>query len=101
MQLALASGKYHSHGGSGGSEHKLTLDSDEYWTKAKVCQGKHNDHTRSFYLLATTSAGNTVHAGTTTDDCQEFAAENGWQIVGFYGQDGDELDQLGFIYARI
>lgn len=41
-----------------------------------------------------------VSAGTTTDDCRGFAIEDGWQIVGFYGQGGDEVDQVGFISAR-
>ena len=29
----------------------------------------------------------------------KFTAEAWWQIVGFLGQDGDEIDQLAFIYA--
>ena len=100
MKLALASGKNYTHGGTGGNAQELTLADEEYWTQTKLCQEKHNDHTRISYLLATTSAGNMVSAGTTTDDCREFAVEDGWQIVGFYGQKGDEVDQLGFISAR-
>lgn len=99
--LNLASGKKYSHGGTDGTLHELVLADDEYWTRAQLCQGKHKDHTRNFYLLATTSAGNTVSAGQVTDECQEFAVEDGRQIVGFYGQDGDEIDQLGFITLPI
>ncbi|KAE8151659.1 Endonuclease/exonuclease/phosphatase [Aspergillus avenaceus] len=97
--LTLASDQSYTHGGTGGDQSELTLKEDEYWTQARLCQGKYNDHTRIFYLLATTSTGNTVSAGKSTDDCKDFTAPDGWQIVGFFGQDGDEVDQLGFIYA--
>jgi hypothetical protein len=99
--LTLTSGKSYTHGGTGGALSELTLAANEYWTKAKLCQGQYSGHTRNFYLLATTSTGRTVSAGTATSDCQEFAAAQGRQIVGFYGQDGDEIDQLGFIYGLI
>ncbi|EAW08558.1 endonuclease/exonuclease/phosphatase family protein [Aspergillus clavatus NRRL 1] len=99
--LALASGKSYNHGGTGGTLSELILQDGEHWTRARLCQAKYNDRTRNFYLLATTSAGRSVRAGTATDDCREFVAPEGWQIVGFYGQDGDEMDQLGFIYGLI
>ncbi|GFF73519.1 hypothetical protein CNMCM6936_002954 [Aspergillus lentulus] len=101
VSLTVTSGKSYTHGGTGGNLSELTLAANEYWTKAKLCQGQYNSHTRNFYLLATTSTGRTVSAGTATSDCKEFAAAQGWQIVGFYGQDGDEMDQLGFIYGLI
>ncbi|KAF7597387.1 hypothetical protein BBP40_006329 [Aspergillus hancockii] len=97
--LTLTSGQNYAHGGTGGTASELTLAGNEYWTKVKLCQDKYNNHTRIFYLLATTTAGNTVSTGKTTDDCKEFVAPDGWQIVGFYGQGGDEVDQLGFVYA--
>jgi hypothetical protein len=97
--LTLTSGQDYTHGGTGGTASELTLAANEYWTQAKLCEGKYNDHTRIFYLLATTSTGKTVSAGKTTDDCKDFTAPDGWQIVGFYGQGGDEVDMLGFIYA--
>ncbi|GAB1192857.1 hypothetical protein APSETT444_002056 [Aspergillus pseudonomiae] len=97
--LALTSGQTYTHGGTGGTAAELTLAEDEYWTQAKLCQDKYDNHTRIFYLLATTSAGNTVSTGKTTADCKEFTAPDAWQIVGFYGRDGDEVDELGFIYA--
>lgn len=101
VKLTLVSGKRYSHGGTGGALQELVMGDNEYWTEAKLCRGKHNDSMRNFYLAATTSAGNTVAAGEMTPDCQEFKIEDGWQIVGFYGEDGDEIDQLGFITARI
>lgn len=97
--LTLSDGTTLTHGGTGGDEATLTLGSGEYWTTATLCQGQYNSHTRNFYILATTSAGNTLSAGTATSDCATFTAPDGWGIVGFLGQDGDEMDQLAFVYA--
>lgn len=100
VALTLTSGTSYTHGGTGGTAKSLTLGTSEYWTSAKLCEGKYSDETRNFYILATTSSGNTLTTGKTTSDCSTFTAPTGWQIVGFFGQDGDEMDQLGFIYAQ-
>lgn len=97
--LTLTDGTAFSHGGTGGTASSLTLTSSEYWVEAELCQGVRNSETRNFYILATTSTGRTLSAGTATSDCATFTAPDGWQIVGFLGQDGDEMDQLAFIYA--
>jgi hypothetical protein len=97
--LTLTDGTTFAHGGTGGTEATLTLASTEYWVRAELCQGQKSGETRNFYILATTSIGNTLAAGTSTSDCATFSAPSGWQIVGFNGQDGDEMDQLAFIYA--
>lgn len=99
VAIKLTDGTTFSHGGTGGSEATLTLGEDEYWISAELCQGQKNDETRNFYILATTSARNTLKSGTSTDDCSTFTAPDNYQIVGFMGQDGDEIDQLAFIYA--
>ncbi|KAH8885613.1 endonuclease/Exonuclease/phosphatase [Thozetella sp. PMI_491] len=97
--ITLTSGATFTHGGTGGTKVSLTLGSNEYWTSATLCQGQYSGHTRNFYIKATTSAGNTLTSGTSTSDCATFTAPTGWQIVGYMGQDGDEMDQLAFIYA--
>lgn len=97
--VTLADGTSLVHGGTGGTAASLTLASGEYWTSAELCQGKYSDETRNFYILATTSLGNTLSAGKATTDCATFKAPDGWAIVGFVGQDGDEIDQLAFVYA--
>lgn len=99
VKVQLADGTVFSHGGSGGTASSLTLGATEYWTGATLCQAQRSGNTRNFYISATTSAGRTLQVGTTTDDCASFTAPAGWQIVGFLGRDGDEVDQLGFIYA--
>ena len=99
VALTLTSGDTFTHGGTGGTATSLTLGDSEYWISAELCQGVYNSHTRNFYILATTSTGQTLSAGTSTSDCATFTAPTGWQIVGYMGQDGDEMDQLAFIYA--
>lgn len=99
--ITLADGTAFTHGGDGGGVSSLTLDvsSGETWVGAQLCQGQKSGHTRNFYIKATTSAGRTLEAGTATNDCATFEAPAGWAIVGFLGQDGDEMDQLAFVYA--
>ncbi|KAL6410692.1 endonuclease/Exonuclease/phosphatase [Ilyonectria robusta] len=99
VSITLKDGTVLSHGGTGGTASSLTLGASEYWTSAKLCQGQKSSQTRVFYILATTSAGNTVTAGTATSDCVTITAPTGWQIAGFLGQDGDEIDQLALIFA--
>ena len=99
VAVKLVDGTTFSHGGTGGSEVSLTLGSGEYWTKTKICTGKYNDQTRLFYIQATTSAGNTLETGVSTSDCQTYTAPDGFAVVGFMGQDGDEIDQLALLYA--
>lgn len=99
VALKLTDGTTFSHGGTGGTAVSLTLDTGEYWTQAVLCTGQYNSHTRNFYIKATTSAGNVLEAGTATSNCTTFTADDGYAIVGYMGQDGDEIDQLAFIYA--
>lgn len=88
-----------SHGGTGGTATTFALSSTEYWTAVLVCQGQKDSRTRIFYILATTSAGRTLTSGTATSNCIDLTAPSGWQIAGFMGQVGDEVDQLAFVCA--
>ncbi|KAI0970803.1 endonuclease/Exonuclease/phosphatase [Xylaria arbuscula] len=97
--LALGDGTTFTHGGTGGTEATLALNSGESWVGAQLCQGDYSGKTRNFYIKATTSTGRVLEAGTATSDCATFVAPDGWAIVGFLGQDGDEVDQLAFVYA--
>lgn len=99
VAVRLADGTVLSHGGTGGTASSLTLAKDEYWTAATVCQGQKSGQARIFYLSATTSLGRKLASGTATSDCGGVVAPSGWHIVGFLGRDGDEIDQLAFIYA--
>ncbi|KAF8755113.1 Jacalin-like lectin domain [Rhizoctonia solani] len=100
FSLALTSGRTFTHGGSGGDAYSLALGSGEYITSVKLCWGQKDGRTRNFYAQATTNKGKSVQAGKTTGDCATATAPSGYGVVGTYGQDGDEVDQLGFIYAQ-
>ncbi|WQF81146.1 Putative jacalin-like lectin domain, Endonuclease/exonuclease/phosphatase superfamily [Colletotrichum destructivum] len=97
--LTLADGTVFSHGGAGGTAATLALGASEFWTAAKVCWGQKDGLTRIFSILATTSAGRTLASGAQTSDCATHTAPAGWQIVGFLGRAGDEVDRLAFAYA--
>ncbi|RLN56811.1 hypothetical protein BBJ29_005524 [Phytophthora kernoviae] len=90
-----------SHGGSGGTAKTLTLSSGEYITSVEAHWGKYNSHTRIFYLKFTTSLGNTLSGGTTTDNSATMYASDGFQLSAFHGRDGDEIDALGGIWTKI
>ncbi|GMF51714.1 unnamed protein product [Phytophthora fragariaefolia] len=90
-----------TRGGSGGNDQTLVLGADEYITSMEVHWGEKSGHTRVFYLKFLTSAGNSLSGGSTTDSSATVSAPVGYQLSGFYGQDGDEVDSLVAIWARI
>lgn len=99
VSLTLSQGYVLSHGGSGGTESSLTLNTGEYLASLTVCSGQKDGHTRIFSAQFTTTQNRTVSGGETTSDCTSFHAPSGWQIVGFKGRAADELDKIGVIYA--
>jgi hypothetical protein len=100
VSFTLSTGLTLSHGGTGGTAVTLKLNSGESITSAKLCWDKYSDTTRNFYALLTTSSGRTVTTGVTTSSCGTATAPSGYAIVGMRGQSGDEMDQLGWIYAK-
>jgi hypothetical protein len=59
---------YMVHGGTGGSDSTLLLEAGEYINSIEAHWDKKNDHTRAFYLNLGTNVGNSVSAGTQTDN---------------------------------
>ena len=101
MSVTLAGGTTLAHGSTtGGTASSLTLGSSEYVTTAYLCQGVKDGHTRIFYAKFTTNLGRTLAGGTTTSNCVTRTAPSGWQITGFHGRAGDEVDKIGFIYTQ-
>ncbi|MGW6738432.1 jacalin-like lectin [Streptomyces sp. NPDC055013] len=90
-----------THGGAGGTATSLTLAGGEHLTAVKLSQGQKDGRTRIFSAVFTTDRGRTLSAGTATSAATTFTAPSGWQIVGFTGRSGDELDKLGVLYAPI
>lgn len=101
VSLTHDGGKTLTHGGTGGTATSLTLASGEHLTSVKLTQGQKNGRTRIFSAAFTTDKGRTLASGTTTTDTATFTAPSGWQIVGFTGRSGDEIDKLGVMYAPI
>jgi endonuclease/exonuclease/phosphatase family metal-dependent hydrolase len=89
------------HGGTGGTATSLTLASGEHLTSVKLTQGQKDGRTRLFSAAFTTDKGRTLSSGTATTDTRTFTAPSGWQIVGFTGRAGAEIDKLGVLYAPI
>ncbi|MFJ8590971.1 jacalin-like lectin [Streptomyces sp. NPDC093598] len=90
-----------THGGTGGTATSLTLAAGEHLTSVKLTQGQKDGRTRLFSAAFTTDRNRSLSVGTATSDTKTFTAPSGWQIVGFTGRAGDELDKLGVVYAPV
>ncbi|WP_338687570.1 jacalin-like lectin [Streptomyces acidiscabies] len=101
VSLSLSDGTALTHGGTGGTATSLTLASGEHLTSVKLTQGQKDGRTRIFSASFGTDKGRSLSAGTATSDARTFTAPAGWQIVGFTGRSGDEVDKLGVLYAPI
>lgn len=101
VALTYDGGTTVTHGGTGGTATSLTLATGEHLTSVKLTQGQKDGRTRIFSAGFTTDKGRTLSSGTATADTTTFTAPSGWQIVGFTGRAGDEVDKLGVLYAPI
>ncbi|WP_306962127.1 jacalin-like lectin [Streptomyces afghaniensis] len=101
VSLTHDGGTVLTHGGTGGTPASLTLASGEHLASVKLTQGQKDGRTRIFSASFTTDKNRTLSAGTATSDAKTFTAPSGWQIVGFTGRAGTEIDKLGVIYAPI
>ncbi|WP_328493201.1 jacalin-like lectin [Streptomyces sp. NBC_00414] len=101
VSLTLDGGTSLAHGGTGGTAASLTLATGEHLTSVKLTQGQKDGRTRIFSAAFTTDKSRTVSAGSATSDAVTYTAPAGWQIVGFTGRAGTEVDKLGVLYAPI
>ncbi|POM59219.1 hypothetical protein PHPALM_32084, partial [Phytophthora palmivora] len=101
LEISAPTAQTFTHGGTGGTDNILKLDSGEYITSMEAHWGQKNGHTRIFYLSFGTSAGNTVSGGTKTDESGSVTAPDGYQLGGFFGRDGDEIDLIGVVWTNI
>ncbi|GAA2494932.1 jacalin-like lectin [Streptomyces gobitricini] len=90
-----------THGGTGGTPAALTLAPGEHLTSVTLTRGRKDGRTRIFSAAFTTDTSRTVKAGSPTRDTVTRTAPAGWQIVGFTGRSGSEIDKLGVLYAPI
>ncbi|WAU84247.1 jacalin-like lectin [Streptomyces sp. Qhu-G9] len=101
VSLALDGGTTLTHGGTGGTAASLTLAAGEHLTSVKLTQGQKDGRTRIFSAALTTDKARTLSAGSATSAAVTYTAPAGWQIVGFTGRAGTEIDKLGVLYAPI
>ncbi|KUG01416.1 hypothetical protein AM587_10008850 [Phytophthora nicotianae] len=90
------------HGGDGGDmKNPLTLTEGEYITVMEAHAGDHDGSTRVKYIKFTTNKGNFIEGGTRTDKNGTDTAKEGYQLGGFVGRSGDELDLVSAIWTSI
>ncbi|KAG6614819.1 RAN GTPase-activating protein 2 [Phytophthora cinnamomi] len=101
LQISAPKSLIFTHGGTGGDQKMLKLEPGEYIKSMEVHWGKKNDHTRIFYVNFVTSKGNSLAGGSMTNDKSTVTAPEGFQLAGFFGKDGKEIDTLGAVWAYI
>ncbi|KAL1887928.1 hypothetical protein Cpir12675_006364 [Ceratocystis pirilliformis] len=99
VSVTLDDGTLFEHGGGGGNLKDITLAADEYWTTIDICQATGESNNRIVYVKATTTGERWLEVGSISTSCQKYSAPSGFQIVGFVGQVGEEIDQLGVVYG--
>ncbi|GID30432.1 jacalin-like lectin [Paractinoplanes brasiliensis] len=101
LGITMANGLSYDHGGQGGTLSTLNLDTGEHLTSVTLHTGRRDGRTRVFYARFATNLGRTLAGGTPTTSTVTYAAPTGWQISGFHGRSGAEIDKLGVIYTRV
>ncbi|OWZ06278.1 Necrosis inducing protein NPP1 [Phytophthora megakarya] len=101
LEISAPLGTTLHHGGGGGDAKTLKLGTGEYITSMEAHWGERKGRTRIFYLSFGTSAGNSVSGGRMTENKKTVTAPEGFQLGGFYGRAGDEIDLLGAIWTSI
>ncbi|KAI9915915.1 hypothetical protein PsorP6_008286 [Peronosclerospora sorghi] len=101
IEIAAPRTMVHNHGGTGGDRKELQLGPGEHITSMELHSAQKNRHTRIFYINLVTSAGNSLSGGSMTDSRVTYTAPPGFQLVGFHGRSGDEIDMLGAVWAYI
>ncbi|POM72378.1 Hypothetical protein PHPALM_10912 [Phytophthora palmivora] len=89
------------NGGSGGDPYTLTLEPGEHITTIETHWGKMKGFDRVTYIKLFTNKNNTISAGKPTKKIGTDTAPQGFQLGGFLGSCGDELDSVGPIWTTI
>ncbi|EGZ21222.1 hypothetical protein PHYSODRAFT_491221 [Phytophthora sojae] len=92
------------HGGRGGDSNTLTLGKDEHVTSMEAHWDEQHSHTRIFFINFTTNAYNSIAGGTPMTDpalIGKTTAGKGYQLGGFDGYAGKELDSVAALWTRI
>ncbi|KAK1931453.1 hypothetical protein P3T76_013209 [Phytophthora citrophthora] len=79
----------------------LWLASGEYFKTIEAHTGEKDGRKTIFFIKLTTNLGNSISGGTPTSDIGTETAEEGYQIGGFVGGLGDEIESIGAIWATL
>eukprot|EP00644_Phytophthora_capsici_P001557 jgi/Phyca11/129077/e_gw1.81.192.1 len=85
----------------GGTPQTLTLGPGEFIKTIEAHTGDKDGRKGISYLKFTTNLGNSVSGGTPTNDIGTETAEEGYQLGGFFGKSGDEIDSVAAIWATL
>ncbi|KAG6623027.1 uncharacterized protein IUM83_12377 [Phytophthora cinnamomi] len=87
------------HGGNIGTPKTLTLNSGERFNCLEAHWGTYHDHTRIMYIKITTTSGRVLEGGTRTAKTGKICAPTGFQLGGFIGYAGVELNEVGVVWT--
>ncbi|KAG6606611.1 uncharacterized protein IUM83_19040 [Phytophthora cinnamomi] len=91
---------YLYHGGDGGDLKSLTPNPGERFQCLEAHWGAYHGRTRIRYIRVNTTTGRELEGGTPTTRTGTTCAPDGFQLGGFYGSSGVELDQIGAIWVN-
>jgi hypothetical protein len=100
VSISTSSGATLVHGGTGGTAKSLTLATGDKIVEVQACSGQYDSRTRIFYMRVKTASGSQVEAGKTTSSCQTWLAQAGWELKGFWGRSGDNIDRIGPVWGK-
>ncbi|KAG6590773.1 uncharacterized protein IUM83_19560 [Phytophthora cinnamomi] len=86
------------HGGNGGNPQTLTLNSGERFQCLEAHWEQYRGKMRIFYIKISTTSGRSIAGGTPTTKTGTVCAPDGYQLGGFAGSSGKELDQVGAVW---
>lgn len=89
------------HGGGGGDSNTLTMGEGENVTGIEAHWGECHSHTRVRFIRFTTNANHTISGGTRATKIGIESAPANFQLGGFFGTSGKELDSVGVYWTRI
>ncbi len=99
--LDVAGGPAPRHGGGGGTASSLVLAPGEHVRSVSATTTEVGGRTRIGRLTITTSTGRTLAGGRASGPVTTWTAPDGWQVAGFHGRAGTEVDKLGVVLTPL
>ncbi|TDH71315.1 hypothetical protein CCR75_005571 [Bremia lactucae] len=90
----------YSYGGDGGNLQTLMLQQRERITGIEAHSTVKDGRKRISFIKISTNLNRSIQGGTKTDDVDKEDAENGFQLMGFYGRRGDEVNSVGALWQH-